>query len=379
VTSVARCERATDRGKQKDGMPRIAILSADIGEGHASVAAALADALTARGADVVTTDSLAVLGRGVQRFLERGFERHCREPTIGYDLTYRAFMGAAPLARGGELALLALAGGPLRRTIAGLAPDVVVSTYPVITATLGGLRAAGRLPVPVVATVSDVVGLRFWVHRGVDLHLLMYDASVAEATRLAGGDPRRVRVVAPILRAGFASPSERAASRQALGLPAHRPIVVVSGGGWAVGALDAAIDAVLAAGDVEVVALAGRSETKRAALARRHGTNARVHVLGFTDRMPVLLSAADALVHTTAGVTALEARATGCPLVCFGDAAGHVRANARALERLGAAHRARTPDELRRTLAPILAAPRPERSSRNGRPDAASLVLDAAR
>ncbi len=366
------------------GVPRVAILSADVGEGHAAVADALADGLRARDADVVVTAGLDVLGRRAQRLLEPGLHRHLSRPSTAYGLTYRAVMGSRPLGRAGELALLALGARELRATVARLRPDVVVSTYPVLTATLGGLRAAGRLPVPVAATVSDVVGLRFWVHPGVDLHLLMYDASRPEAVRGAGGDPRRVRVVRPILRAGFDPPPARPAARAALGRPGdgRRHLVVVSGGGWGFGALDDAVDAALraGAGETDVVALPGRSEPARARLAARYRDEPRVDVRPFTDQMPALLAAADALVHTTGGVTALEARATGCPLVCFGRPPGHIAANTRALERLGIARVAATPAALERTLAELCAAPRrPQPPARDDRrPEAADLVLDLA-
>ena len=48
--------------------------------------------------------------------------------------------------------------------------------------------------------------------------------------------------------------------------------------------------------------------------------------MGFTDRMGDLMAAADALVHSTAGLTVLEAIIRGCPVsrTAFG---GHVRAN----------------------------------------------------
>ena len=44
----------------------------------------------------------------------------------------------------------------------------------------------------------------------------------------------------------------------------------------------------------------------------------RVRVLGFTDSMSDLLAAADVLVHSTGGVTCLEALARDCPVVAYG-------------------------------------------------------------
>ena len=86
--------------------------------------------------------------------------------------------------------------------------------------------------------------------------------------------------------------------------------------------------------------------------ARRAGcgdfaARARVHVYGFTDRMPELLAAADVLVHSTGGVTCLEAMAVGTPVVSYGLPVGHARINTRAMAALDLLRLANDTDELR--------------------------------
>ncbi len=98
-------------------------------------------------------------------------------------------------------------------------------------------------------------------------------------------------------------------------------MVVVSGGGWGVGDIAGAVREFIRVPEVSsIVCLAGRNDqlAEQAALGLRR--EPRVRVYGFTDRMPELLAAADVLVHSTGGVTCLEARAararrsspTGC-------------------------------------------------------------------
>ena len=72
-----------------------------------------------------------------------------------------------------------------------------------------------------------------------------------------------------------------------------------------------------------------------------------MHVYGFTDRMPELLAAADVLVHSTGGVTCLEARAAGTPVVSYGLPVGHARLNTRAMAALDLLRLANDTDELR--------------------------------
>jgi hypothetical protein len=70
-------------------------------------------------------------------------------------------------------------------------------------------------------------------------------------------------------------------------------------------------------------------------------------VFGFTDRMPEILAAADTLVHSTGGVTCLEAKATGTPVVSYGLPVGHARLNTRAMADLGLLRLANNTRELR--------------------------------
>src|SRR5205823_3704818 len=83
--------------------------------------------------------------------------------------------------------------------------------------------------------------------------------------------------------------------------------------GWGVGDMGGAIETTLAVeGVTRVLVLCGRSEALMARLRARFGSEERVELLGFTERMSELMGAADALVHSTAGLTVLEAWIRGC-------------------------------------------------------------------
>jgi UDP-N-acetylglucosamine:LPS N-acetylglucosamine transferase len=127
-----------------------------------------------------------------------------------------------------------------------------------------------------------------------------------------------------------------------------------------------------------VVCLAGRSEEVRGRLTAAYGASPRVRVLGFTDRMPELLAAADVLIHTTGGTTALEARLKGCRLINFDTSVAHVRAHARAMAEQGYADFAPDRDALAAALPPALARASPPPLVLDALPDAAELILQVA-
>src|SRR5438270_636998 len=70
------------------------------------------------------------------------------------------------------------------------------------------------------------------------------------------------------------------------------------------------------------------------------------HVLGWTDEMPALMAAADALVQNAGGLTCMEAFAAGLPVVSFEPIAGHGKDNAEHMSEAGVAAYAAGEDEL---------------------------------
>ena len=99
-----------------------------------------------------------------------------------------------------------------------------------------------------------------------------------------------------------------------------------------------------------------------------------VRVLGFTEQMPALLAAADVLVHSTGGVTCLEAMARGCPVVSYGLPVGHAKINTQAMADLDLVRLANSTDELRELVEQML-----RRPAGGGGPAAAEPVPDASR
>jgi UDP-N-acetylglucosamine:LPS N-acetylglucosamine transferase len=337
------------------GQPRILILSASIGEGHDLPARALAEGITAEAPDaqIEIVDTIALFGPLLRRIIMDGSRFHSRIGSRTFDLLHRLISDIRPTrwlaAKGLEL----LGRGPIRRVVGSYAPDVVISTYPGATEILGRLRLRGELDVPVASAITDLAALRYWAHPGVDLHLITHPESAEEVTEIA--PETRIACVRGLTDARFYEPRSQADARLDLGLPADGSVVLVSGGGWAIGDLAGASQEALALPGSAVVCLCGRNEELREELAQRFSAQPRVVVEGFTDRMPDWFAAADLLVHSTAGLTVLEAIMRGCGVVSYGWGLGHVRVNNEAFTRFGLAEVARSRKELGPALARALA------------------------
>jgi processive 1,2-diacylglycerol beta-glucosyltransferase len=368
---------------------RVLILSADVGEGHAAAARALAEQIEAsqQDAEVTVIDGLAAMGPLLRPVVEDGYRVQLRFFPWTYTLVYWLLEHILPIRAAARRLLCLLGSRPLARAIAAHEPDVVVSTYPAVTVVLARLRRTGEVRCPTVATITDLTGLFFWAQPGIDVHLVMYGESMPSVERIAGRGS--VRLVRPLISAEFLEPRCPTEARRALGLPEDGRTVVVSGGGWGVGDIAGAVREFTKVPEVtSIVCLAGHNDQLAEKLRGTFASDQRVRVFGFTNKMPEILAAADVLVHSTGGVTCLEARAAGTPVVSYGLPIGHARLNTRAMAALDLLRLANDKDELRTHVQASfesddeggndVGATRP-RVEQIPHPQAVDVVLDAPR
>lgn len=358
-------------------MTRVLILTASVGEGHDLPARTLADQLREEcpGVDVVTEDGLQVMGKAFVLVNERAPGVVFFRFQWLWDATFWLCVALGPTRRLTQKLVRGLGSRGMLELIQRVRPDVIVSVYPVTTEVLGGLRRKGKLDIPVVAGITDLAAMHYWAAPGVDLHLLTHPES-EEEVRMVAGDETDVQAVHGLTRPEFSQPCDPGEARAALDLPATGKVVLVSGGGWGVGDLESAIDTALALDDVEVIAcLCGRNGDLRERLAERYGGEGRVRLVGFTEQMSEWLAAADALVHSTGGLTVLEAYIRGCPTISYGWGRGHIRVNNAAFRRYGIAEVVAGRRELNQALRVALRSRPAPGLVLGGLPSAASLVL----
>lgn len=315
------------------------ILTAEVGEGHAAAARALAAEIEERDpeAEPVMADALEGLGPVLRLVLLDLYRWQLHALPAAFALLYALFARVRPLRWCGRRLLALLGGRSLRRLVELHRPDIVVSTYPAATAVLGELRRRDAIDVPLFATVTDLAGESFWAHPAVDRHLVMHEASVRPVERVGGRDS--ARVVRPLVHPLFHAPLTRAEARARLGIDEDAVLALVSGGGWGVGDLIGATRGILDVEGARAICLAGRDVSRKRELEEAFAGEPRVTVLGFTDRMSELLAAADAIVHSTGGVTCLEAFVRGCPVIAYGEPAGHAPLVGRRMASLGLVER----------------------------------------
>jgi processive 1,2-diacylglycerol beta-glucosyltransferase len=330
--------------------PRIVICSAAVGCGHTRAGVAVKQALgmIAPSAEVHLLEALDFAAPWFVRVYRDAYLRLISGLPAVAGWMYHATDGRP--GEGGSMAPVE------RRALRGFvehpllaSADVILCTHFLCARVLSPLRRAGQLTAALCVGVTDQHPHAVWLVPGADRFLLPSAEAQATAIR-AGINPTRTVATGIPIDPRFASAADRAAARAALGLPEDRPVALLAGGGLGLGGVDAALAAVLGSGRrVHAAVICGRSadlhrKVSRLAEGRGMGTGGggvpegpTCSVVGFTNRMPEFMAAADVLVGKPGGLTTAEAAASGLPMVLLRPIPGQEDRNARLLVEGGAA------------------------------------------
>jgi UDP-N-acetylglucosamine:LPS N-acetylglucosamine transferase len=317
---------------------RLLIVSASMGAGHDSAAAALSAQAEADGYETRTIDLLSMPPHGQGSFLRSFYHAMIATIPALYDWAMRTWVHHPSL-----FVWLTRNGGrsaekPLLAEIESFRPDAVIAVYNLAAQVLGRLRTQGRLATSVATYVTDPGAHPYWVWPGVDLHLAPMPQT---ASALEGMGADTVKPVAPLIAARYFEPVDRAAARQRWNVPAYAKVVLVNGGSWGVGQVVDAARRMTAAADL-VLVLCGHSRHLATRIDRVTGARA----VPWTQDVAGVLAAADVVIDNAGGTTCWEALAVGRPTVVYRPIAGHGRINAVALDQAGLATCATTDAEL---------------------------------
>lgn len=304
--------------------PRAVVLSGSIGLGHEMLVRSCSSLLGGAGWDVRSLDCMSQLGRRCSTAGQRIFTRMVSAVPGLYDgLHFSHLRTGSPLA-------MAMDAGARSRLVPALRDDLEASPAELILsvfATGASAAAALKHEAPERRTVvlcTDVTLHRLWVREGTDLFLATSPAAGASVLRYL---PRaRVAVVPPPVRPAFYAAPSQAAAREALRVPQDAGCVLVIDSGWGFRPLADSVEALARAG-IHVLAVAGRQHDVERRLRAVACAQPRVHPFGYTDDVPLLMAAADAVMALPGATTCAEARVVGRPLLLLDLMPGHGREN----------------------------------------------------
>jgi len=201
-------------------------------------------------------------------------------------------------------------------------PHVVVSVHPLTQHLFGRvlkeLKLADRIPLVSVVTDPCYGFWKGWACDAVSLYLVASDEARQQLIDY-GVAPERIKISGMPVHPKFSWPGEEAAqaARRALGLDAEKFTVFVNAG-WAGGGNIPQIFRELIRGelDVQAIFLAGKNEDLRAhAESLASEAPFPIKVIGYSDEIEKLMSAANVMISKLGGLTTFEAFACRVPII----------------------------------------------------------------
>lgn len=201
-------------------------------------------------------------------------------------------------------------------------PHVVVSVHPLTQHIFGRvlkeLKLADRIPLVSVVTDPCYGFWKGWACDAVTLYLVASDEARQQLIDY-GVAPEKIKISGMPVHPKFSFPGEEAAqaARRALGLDAEKFTVFVNAG-WEGGGNIPQIFRELIRGqlDVQAIFLAGKNEDLLAA-AESMASEAPfpIKVIGYSEEVEKLMSAANVMISKLGGLTTFEAFACRVPII----------------------------------------------------------------
>ena len=222
-------------------------------------------------------------------------------------------------------------------------PDVVISTHYFITEMVACLKKKGKRNTKLAVILTDFASHRFWEMKPeyVDLYFVANE-EMRYSLIHSGIDENKIHVTGIPVRPEFLKEHNRKELLKEFDLEDNKPIFLVFGGG-AYGMSDASVlfkSILEIKEDIQIIAIAGKSEkTKESFEKLALEYDKRVVILGFTDKVPELMSIADFVVSKPGGLTTTEILVSNVPFVIFNPVPGQEEENSNFLTNNGAAVR----------------------------------------
>ena len=318
---------------------KVLLFSVTTGEGHNATARAIARAFEERGAETKIVDAYRLSGRFMYNVLDKGYLLVTSYLKHGYGVAY----SIAEHRRGNSYrrSLSRFSGRSLakkfKRVIDEFDPDVIISTHSLASKILDIVKQRYGLRAKVVGIVTDFTMHPFWEEAlRLDRLILPCEPLLPLALK-KGFREEQIRSLGIPINPKFSVTTPKEEARRELSIHPTCPTLMIMSGSMGYGniiktlrKLDAMPE------DFQMIVVCGNNKKMHEKIAKRIWKKPMLN-FGFTDRVPLLMDASDAIITKPGGLTTSEALSRTLPMIIRNPIPGHEVRNVRFLTREGAA------------------------------------------
>lgn len=327
---------------------RVLILTSDMGFGHRSASLAVQAALQNRYPGQVSTEIINAFNyKGMPAWLREdptNYNRMVRERPELYQRGYQALNQPLPTTIY-EAGLTLVLGDAVSKIVKEAAPDVIVATHPNYLAPLKMVFTTTGRAIPTLTVVTDMGDVHLMWFNEVSALTFVPTQRVYDLALKMKLPPEKVRITGiPVNPELGDDRRSRADARAALQLDPSRTTLLVVGSQRVNNLMNAVRVLNHSNLPIQLIVAAGGDDETYAELQATEW-HVPVRLYNFTDEMPTLMRAADAIVCKAGGLIVNEALAAGLPLLLINVIEGQETGNAEYVTENGAGEVVETPLE----------------------------------
>ncbi|MCR5176602.1 MAG: hypothetical protein K6C05_07080 [Anaerovibrio sp.] len=338
---------------------RYLIVTASVGSGHEKAAAAVANGIRrqCRDAEINIVDFMSMKTSLVNAFMKSCYLNMLHFVPNLYEFMYQFTAGRK---KGGLIKWLmaSVIVYSMKGLINKYKPDIIVCTHPFPADAISHLSERRRKKFVSCAVITDYSVHQMWVCHHMDKYFVAID-SMKDQLIEAGIREDIIHVTGIPVDVEFIRPHDRAESRKELGLKSDIPVVMMMGGGLGLGGMDVAmgelekIDRIL-----QLLIITGKNnDLKKRVETFALQSHHEITVVGYTDKVPLMMAAADLLITKPGALTLTEAMSVGLPMVLHEPIPGPETDNARYMSEGGMAVWLHSGDSLSKIVGGLLNEP----------------------
>lgn len=309
---------------------KILVLTADAGFGHRSAAIAVVSALKEKYGDCcevkminpLNDERTPALLRETQTDYDFIIQNIPKIYRIGYEISDTAL--PATIAESASIVLLY---DVLRDLLDEYQPDAIITTYPAYQAPLSAIFAIEEIDIPLITVITDLVTVhRMWFNHAADV-ITVATPALRELAKEYGMKMERVHITGIPVHPQISNETRsKQTIREELGWNPDLPTFLAVGS-RRVEKLTNTLNILNHFGlPLQIAAVAGKDDELYAHLETMEW-HVPVHIYEFTDQIPAMMRAADAIICKAGGLITTEALASGLPIILIDYIAGQETGN----------------------------------------------------
>ena len=229
----------------------------------------------------------------------------------------------------------------LKKLICEKNPDLIISTHPFSSQMVNYLKRKGKINCKLATILTDFASHEQWLvgHEFTDLFFVSNDNMEKELCDY-GVAKDKIHVTGIPMSDRFFEKFDRTSILKMFNLVPDKKVILFFGGGeFGLGkerTVQILRSLILNAHDYQIIAISGKNEKMKEAfesLVKELNVSSKVKILGFTDKVPELMSISDLVVTKPGGLTTTESLASHLPIIIINPIPGQEEENADFLEK----------------------------------------------